>query len=202
MTSAAATANLRNRGNASVAPAPQLTNSADGPSDEQMEAMRAAEADAGEAERTLGTYEKKEGKIGRITQKKWFIVDPRSSKIVPYWDAVGIVRCSPACNCGCYHPGRRTLSLARGRSATSATSAMRPPRARAPSAAPGRGSSRRLGRPAHPARHQRLQASCAARARAAATAAAAAAPAAHPTPCLRFHPTTERPHFHCDCHLR
>ena len=115
-TSAAATANLRNRGNASVAPAPQLTNSADGPSDEQMEAMRAAEADAGEAERTLGTYEKKEGKIGRIPQKKWFIVDPRSSKIVPYWDAVGIVRCSPACNCGCYHPGRRTLSLARGRS--------------------------------------------------------------------------------------
>lgn len=43
-----------------------------------------------EAVRTQGKYEEKKGKIGKITKKKWYIIDPRSSKIISYWDGIGM----------------------------------------------------------------------------------------------------------------
>jgi len=92
MASAAATSALaRNRGT-QIAPAPQITENHGGMSEEQAEAMRQAELDAEglEAERTIGVYETKKAKMGKITKKKWFIVDPRTSKFVPYWDAIGM----------------------------------------------------------------------------------------------------------------
>ena len=56
--------------------------------------MRRAEEQAGdmEAVRTLGVYEERKHKLGKITKKKWFIIDPRTSNFIPYWDAVGMVR--------------------------------------------------------------------------------------------------------------
>ena len=73
--------------------------------DAQAQAMAAAEQEAAEmgleAVRTQGKYEEKKGKIGKITKKKWYIIDPRSSKIISYWDGIGMVcaalllQCSP-----------------------------------------------------------------------------------------------------------
>ena len=93
----AVAANRRNAGN-SVAPAPpQLRNDTGGASDAQAAAMAEAERLADEegvvAVRTQGQYEEKKGKIGKITKKKWYIIDPRSSKIISYWDGIGMVRC-------------------------------------------------------------------------------------------------------------
>lgn len=67
--------------------------------------MRQAELDAPdedpEAKRTMGRYvDRNEGqKMGKITKKKWHIIDPRTSKIVPYWDGVGMVRARAARPC-------------------------------------------------------------------------------------------------------
>ena len=78
-----------------MAPAPQLHNDTSEMSAQQAEALRRAEEEAENVEaegRTLGVYEEKKGKIGKITKKPWFIIDPRSSKFVPYWDGIGMVR--------------------------------------------------------------------------------------------------------------
>jgi hypothetical protein len=80
-----------------VAPAPpRLTDDSGGMSAQQAKELEEAErlaAESGEeAVRTIGKYEAKEGKVGKITKKKWYIVDPRSSKVVPYWDGIGMVR--------------------------------------------------------------------------------------------------------------
>lgn len=73
---------------------PRIVENTAGVSDAQAQAMADAEREAAEmgleAVRTQGKYEEKKGKIGKITKKKWYIVDPRSSKLVPYWDAVGM----------------------------------------------------------------------------------------------------------------
>ena len=37
--------------------------------------------------------------LSKITKKKWYIVDPRSSKLIPYWDAIGMVRKLQSCSC-------------------------------------------------------------------------------------------------------
>lgn len=66
--------------------------------DEQARAIAEAEREAMEsgmeAVRTQGKYEEKKGKIGKITKKKWYIIDPRSSKIISYWDGIGMVSSS------------------------------------------------------------------------------------------------------------
>jgi len=76
-----------------VAPAPQLTENNGSLSAEQQEAMRRAEEDAEglEAVRTIGKYEQKEKKIGKITSKPWFIIDPRVSAFIGVWDGVGML---------------------------------------------------------------------------------------------------------------
>jgi len=93
-TASAATANLRATRNAQVAPAPgRLTDNSSEMTDEQAEALRRANEEANDMappERTHGLYEERKGKIGKITRKKWYIVDPRSSRLVQYWDAVGM----------------------------------------------------------------------------------------------------------------
>lgn len=91
MSAAAATSTQRSRGQ--VAPAPtQIRNDDSQISAEQAEAMRRAEEEGEglEAERTLGVYEEKKAKIGKITKKAWCIIDPRTSKFVTYWDAIGM----------------------------------------------------------------------------------------------------------------
>ena len=79
-----------------VAPGPPtLTNDTSDMTDEQrkrMEEAREREDEAGEPIRTMGKYEEKKGKIGKITKKPCYIIDPRSSKFVPWWDAIGTVR--------------------------------------------------------------------------------------------------------------
>jgi len=95
---AAAAAQQQNnaRRNQVVPRPPQLTNDEGMASSEQEEAMRQAELEATdddpETRRTMGRYvDKNEGqKMGRITKKKWYIIDPRTSKVIPYWDAVGM----------------------------------------------------------------------------------------------------------------
>jgi len=93
-TAAGAIAYQRGPGGHKVAPAPQLQNNDGQMSAEQVEAMRRAEREAEESP-DLGVREgfekKKEGKVGRITKKPWYIIDPRSSKVVPYWDATGML---------------------------------------------------------------------------------------------------------------
>ena len=92
---AAATAHIRNNRGATVAPAPQVQDDSSGMTPEQAERLRQAEEDAEglEAERTIGVYEEKKQKIGKITKKPDHIIDPRTSKLIPYWDAIGMVRC-------------------------------------------------------------------------------------------------------------
>ena len=58
------------------------------------EAEAEAEASGAVAVRTQGQYEEKKGKVGKITKKKWYIIDPRASKFIPYWDGIGMVRSS------------------------------------------------------------------------------------------------------------
>jgi len=55
--------------------------------------MRAAEDEAGdlEAERTMAVYEEKVFKAGRITKKPRFVIDPRTSSFIPWWDAIGMI---------------------------------------------------------------------------------------------------------------
>ena len=86
MSSAATTHLRRGQGNSQVAPAPQLRDDASGMNDAQVEAMRRAEEQAGdmEAVRTLVVYEERKHKLGKITKKKWFIIDPRTSNFIPY----------------------------------------------------------------------------------------------------------------------
>jgi len=93
---AAAAAQNNARRNQVVPRPPQLRNDEGMASSAQEEAMRQAELDAPdedpEAKRTMGRYvDRNEGqKMGKITKKKWHIIDPRTSKIVPYWDGVGM----------------------------------------------------------------------------------------------------------------
>jgi len=55
------------------------------------EAEAEAEASGAVAVRTQGQYEEKKGKVGKITKKKWYIIDPRASKFIPYWDGIGML---------------------------------------------------------------------------------------------------------------
>lgn len=75
---------------------PRIVENTGSVSDAQAQAMADAEREAEEmgleAVRTQGKYEEKKGKIGKITKKKWYIIDPRSSKIISYWDGIGMVR--------------------------------------------------------------------------------------------------------------
>ena len=54
-----------------------------------------AEADGEEAVRTEGMYEERRGTRGKIQKKPWFIIDPRTSKFISYWDGISMV--CPAC---------------------------------------------------------------------------------------------------------
>ena len=92
MTSAAATNFIRRQGG-QVAPAPQLRDDSGDMSNAQAEALRRAEEDneGMTADRTIGQYEEKKGKIGKITKKNWYIIDPRTSSFITYWDAFGTV---------------------------------------------------------------------------------------------------------------
>lgn len=119
MTSAAATSIGYRRPGGQVAPAPQLRDDASEMTDEQAEALRRVQEDAEgmTAERTIGQYEeKKGGKIGKITKKSWYIIDPRTSGFITYWDGFGMVsHCpgdseawtrAPAWNHSCTRSGR------------------------------------------------------------------------------------------------
>lgn len=46
------------------------------------------EAEGEEAVRTEGLYEEKRGTRGKISKKPWFIIDPRTSKFIGYWDGI------------------------------------------------------------------------------------------------------------------
>ena len=98
-TAAAAVGGTSGSRHAQVAPAPQITEDNGGMTEAQMETLRQAELEAKdltESDRTMGVYVPKEGKIGKITSKPWYIVDPRTSKFVPWWDGIGTVRaCCP-----------------------------------------------------------------------------------------------------------
>ena len=91
-TAAGATAHIRNARGGQVAPAPQLHDDNSEMTAEQAEALRRAEEEGAnmEADRTIGVYEEVKIKAAKITRKPWFVVDPRTSKLVPYWDSVGI----------------------------------------------------------------------------------------------------------------
>ena len=43
------------------------------------------------AVRTRGTYEEKKETRGKIKRKPWYIIDPRTSKFMGYWDAISMV---------------------------------------------------------------------------------------------------------------
>ena len=93
-TAAGATAHIRNARGGQVAPAPQLHDDNSEMTAEQAEALRRAEEEGEnmEADRTIGVYEEVKIKAAKITKKPWFVIDPRTSKLVPYWDGVGTVR--------------------------------------------------------------------------------------------------------------
>jgi hypothetical protein len=48
------------------------------------------------AVRTRGTYEEKKETRGKIKRKPWYIIDPRTSKFMGYWDAISMVSYAPA----------------------------------------------------------------------------------------------------------
>jgi len=54
--------------------------------------LRRIEQEGGgeEAVRTEGMYEAKQGTRGKIQKKPWFIIDPRTSKFVGYWDGISM----------------------------------------------------------------------------------------------------------------
>jgi hypothetical protein len=47
------------------------------------------------AVRTRGTYEEKKETRGKIKRKPWYIIDPRTSKFMGYWDAISMVSYAP-----------------------------------------------------------------------------------------------------------
>ena len=79
-----------------AAPSPQIRENNTSITRSEEEELRRieAEADGAEAVRTIGKYQEKVVKKGKITQKPWFILDPRTSKFVSRWDSVSMV--SPA----------------------------------------------------------------------------------------------------------
>ena len=94
-----------------IAPAPQIREDSGGMTAEQAAMLREAEANAKEpGERTMGTYVPKEGKVGKITHKPWYIIDPRTSAFVPYWDALGTVRCCTGAQAHASPPRHLTTS--------------------------------------------------------------------------------------------
>ena len=44
-----------------------------------------------EAERTVGLYTQKRGVRGKVKKKPWYIIDPRTSRFMPYWDGISMV---------------------------------------------------------------------------------------------------------------
>ena len=74
--------------------------------------LRRIEQEGGgeEAVRTEGMYEAKQGTRGKIQKKPWFIIDPRTSKFVGYWDGISMVSNRP--------PPPNSLAAGAQRSAT------------------------------------------------------------------------------------
>jgi len=75
-----------------AAPSPQIRENNTSITRSEEEELRRieAEADGAEAVRTIGKYQEKVVKKGKITQKPWFILDPRTSKFVSRWDSVSM----------------------------------------------------------------------------------------------------------------
>ena len=64
---------------------------------EAEDLARAEEEGEGQvAVRTRGTYEEKKETRGKIKKKPWYIIDPRTSKFMGYWDAISMVSYAPA----------------------------------------------------------------------------------------------------------
>ena len=65
--------------------------------EEAEDLARAEEEGEGQvAVRTRGTYEEKKETRGKIKRKPWYIIDPRTSKFMGYWDAISMVSLAPA----------------------------------------------------------------------------------------------------------
>jgi len=65
--------------------------------EEAEDLARAEEEGEGQmAVRTRGTYEEKKETRGKIKRKPWYIIDPRTSKFMGYWDAISMVSYAPA----------------------------------------------------------------------------------------------------------
>ena len=65
--------------------------------EEAEELARVEEEGEGQvAVRTRGTYEEKKETRGKIKRKPWYIIDPRTSKFMGYWDAISMVSYAPA----------------------------------------------------------------------------------------------------------
>jgi len=64
---------------------------------DEEEMRRVEEEGEGQvAVRTRGTYEEKKETRGKIKRKPWYIIDPRTSKFMGYWDAISMVSYAPA----------------------------------------------------------------------------------------------------------
>ena len=64
---------------------------------DEEEMRRVEEEGEGQvAVRTRGTYEEKKETRGKIKKKPWYIIDPRTSKFMGYWDAISTVSYAPA----------------------------------------------------------------------------------------------------------
>ena len=94
---AAASTILAGQRNAAVAVAPRQIREDDSViSQTEEDELRAIERNANDpAVRTMGVYtEKAPQKKGKITKKPWYIIDPRTSRLIAYTDALSMV-CAP-----------------------------------------------------------------------------------------------------------
>ena len=94
---AAASTILAGQRNAAVAVAPRQIREDDSViSQTEEDELRAIERNAHDpAVRTMGVYtEKAPQKKGKITKKPWYIIDPRTSRLIAYTDALSMV-CAP-----------------------------------------------------------------------------------------------------------
>lgn len=92
---AAASSILNAQRNANAGPAPGARIQADDSviSQSEEDELRALERSADDpAVRTMGVYtEKAPQKKGRITKKPWYIIDPRTSKVIAYTDGLSMM---------------------------------------------------------------------------------------------------------------
>jgi hypothetical protein len=124
MAASAAAASVAVRGNqvAPVARSPQIVENNAGISSAEDEELRqiAASAEGQVAERTMAVYTEKQEKRGKITKKPWYIIDPRTSKFISYWDGISMV------------PAARTREHAAGSACEPRSDAREDARAREP----------------------------------------------------------------------